>query len=84
MMEELESFWLERQRDFDTRVIVLSGAGEKGFSSGLDMKDATSAEGYGQGGSLTGETAYNNQTRFSAILRLMRSCPQPVIAAVHG
>ncbi len=84
MMEELEAFWLARQRDFDTRVIVVSGAGEKGFSSGLDMADAVSAEGYAQGGTLTGENAYNNQTRFSAILRLMRSCPQPVIAAVHG
>lgn len=84
MMEELERFWLERQRDFDTRVIVLAGAGEKGFSSGLDMKDAMSEDGYAKGGSLTPENAYNNQTRFSAILRLMRSCPQPVVAAVHG
>lgn len=83
MMEELNEFWLDRQQDFDTRVIVLAGAGEKGFSSGLDMKDATSPEGFAKGG-LTPENSYNNQSRFSNILRLMRACPQPIVAAVHG
>lgn len=83
MMDELNAFWLDRQQDFDTRVIVVTGAGEKGFCSGLDMKDATNPEGFAKGG-LTPENSFNNQTRFSNILRLMRSCPQPIIAVVHG
>jgi enoyl-CoA hydratase/carnithine racemase len=83
MMEELIDFWEERRRDFDTRVIILSGAGEKGFCAGFDMKDATEPEGYAKGG-LSPESIYRNQSRFSGILKLMRICPQPIIAAVHG
>jgi enoyl-CoA hydratase/carnithine racemase len=81
MMEELISFWEERHQDFDTSVIILKGAGEKGFCAGFDMKDAT--EGYSADG-MTPENIYRKQARFSTILKLMRSCPQPIIAAVHG
>ncbi|RJP27718.1 MAG: enoyl-CoA hydratase/isomerase family protein [Actinobacteria bacterium] len=81
MMEELIDFWERRQLDFDTSVIILSGAGEKGFCAGFDMKDAT--EGYSREG-MTPENIYRNQSRFSVILKLMRTCPQPIIAAVHG
>ncbi|NPV60455.1 MAG: enoyl-CoA hydratase/isomerase family protein [Actinobacteria bacterium] len=81
MMEELIDFWERRQQDFDTSVIILTGAGEKGFCAGFDMKDAT--EGYSQEG-LTPENIYRKQSRFSGILKLMRTCPQPIIAAVHG
>jgi enoyl-CoA hydratase/carnithine racemase len=81
MMEELLDFWEQRQLDFDTSVIIVTGAGEKGFCAGFDMKDAT--EGYAKEG-LTPEAIYRNQSRFSGILKLMRSCPQPIIAAVHG
>jgi enoyl-CoA hydratase/carnithine racemase len=81
MMEELIDFWGQRQLDFDTSVIILTGAGEKGFCAGFDMKDAT--EGYSADG-MTPENIYRNQSRFSGILKLMRTCPQPIIAAVHG
>ena len=81
MMEELIDFWERRQLDFETSVIVLTGAGEKGFCAGFDMKDAT--EGYSADG-MTPENIYRNQSRFSGILKLMRTCPQPIIAAVHG
>jgi enoyl-CoA hydratase/carnithine racemase len=81
MMEELIAFWEERHRDFDTSVIILNGAGEKGFCAGFDMKDAT--EGYSADG-MTPENIYRKQSRFSTILKLMRTCPQPIIAAVHG
>jgi enoyl-CoA hydratase/carnithine racemase len=81
MMEELIDFWGERHNDFDTSVIILTGSGEKGFCAGFDMKDAT--EGYSQEG-MTPENIYRKQARFSTILKLMRTCPQPIIAAVHG
>lgn len=81
MMEELLDFWGKRQQDFDTSVIVLAGAGEKGFCAGFDIKDATG--GYSEEG-MTPENIYRKQSRFSGILKLMRSCPQPIIAAVHG
>jgi enoyl-CoA hydratase/carnithine racemase len=81
MMEELIDFWEQRHTDFDTSVIVLTGAGEKGFCAGFDMKDATA--GYSEEG-MTPENIYRKQARFSTILKLMRTCPQPIIAAVHG
>jgi enoyl-CoA hydratase/carnithine racemase len=82
MLDELYDFWIARQRDFDTRVIIVTGAGEKGFCSGLDMK-AVATE-FAPTGGPTGASTYEGQIHFSVIIRLMRSCPQPVIAAVHG
>ncbi|MHB8894845.1 MAG: enoyl-CoA hydratase/isomerase family protein [Candidatus Geothermincolia bacterium] len=82
MLDELYDFWLARQRDFDTRVLVVTGAGEKGFCSGLDMK-AVGTEFVPEDGP-TGASTYEGQIHFSVIMRLMRSCPQPIIAAVHG
>ncbi len=81
MLDELNDFWSERQRDFDTRVLIVQGAGDKGFCSGLDMK-AAAVEFHE--GVPTAESVYNGQNQFSGIIRLMRTCPQPVIAAVHG
>ena len=82
MVEELYDFWTARQRDFDTRVIIITGAGEKGFCSGLDMK-AVATE-FAPPGGATAETTFDGQIHFSVLMRLMRSCPQPIIAAVHG
>jgi len=82
MIEELYDFWQARQRDFDTRVIIVTGAGEKGFCSGLDMKAVVTEFAPPEGA--TAETTFNGQIHFSVLMRLMRSCPQPIIAAVHG
>ncbi len=84
MLEELHQFWQERQEDTAVRVIVLRGAGEKGFCSGVDVKEAT--EGFGDLSADTSipEYAYNIQKRWSSVIRLMRTCPQPIIAAIHG
>jgi enoyl-CoA hydratase/carnithine racemase len=81
MLDELNDFWQARQQDFATRVLIVRGAGEKGFCSGLDMK-AAAVEFHE--GVPTAESIYNGQNQFSSIIRLMRTCPQPVIAAVHG
>ncbi len=82
MLDELNEFWLERQTDYDTRVVIVKGAGEKGFCSGLDMKAAATE--FAESGGPTPETIISGQNRFSSVIRLMRSCPQPIIAAVHG
>ncbi len=81
MMDELTDFWQARQRDFDTRVLIVRGGGEKGFCSGLDMKAAATEF---HEGIPTAESVYNGQNQFSGVIRLMRTCPQPIIAAVHG
>jgi enoyl-CoA hydratase/carnithine racemase len=82
MIEELYDFWWARQRDFDTRVIIVQGAGEKGFYSGLDMKAVVTEFAPPEGA--TAESTFDGQIHFSVLMRLMRSCPQPIIAAVHG
>jgi enoyl-CoA hydratase/carnithine racemase len=82
MLDELYDFWIARQRDFETRVIIVTGAGEKGFCSGLDMKAVVTE--FAPADGATGASTYEGQIHFSVIMRLMRSCPQPIIAAVHG
>jgi len=86
MLGELTEFWQERQEDFKVRVIIMRGAGEKGFCSGLDLKQTSDMEsGFAKAeGGFVPEIVYNSQKRFSTVARLMRSCPQPLIAAVHG
>lgn len=84
MLDELNEFWQDRKEDFEARVIVLKGSGEKGFCSGLDLKAAANLEGGFCKDGVTPEAIYNSQNRFSRIIRAMRECPQPIIAAVHG
>lgn len=82
MADEMIDFWQKRQEDFDVRVIVLRGAGDRGFCSGLDLKDVQTM--YADPQSLTAAGVYHFQRRLSHMWRLMRSAPQPIIAAVHG
>jgi crotonobetainyl-CoA hydratase len=42
---ELERIWTELERDPDVRVIVLTGAGERAFCAGADMKSANAKTG---------------------------------------
>jgi enoyl-CoA hydratase/carnithine racemase len=82
MTDELIDFWQQRHDDADVRVVVVRGAGERGFCSGLDLKDVQ--EMYADSQSRTPENTYLFQRRLSLMFRLMRSAPQPIIAAVHG
>ncbi len=80
MVHELVDFWREREDDLSVKVIVTRGAGEKGFCSGMDLKDfAGNAE-----RRIGLDEFYCGQAYFSKLYRLMRSCPQPIIAAIHG
>ena len=80
MRDELTAFWRDRLGDFDTRVIVLTGAG-KGFCSGIDTRE--SAEKMPAGG-YTSKSAYELQKTYSEMILLMRKVPQPIIGAVNG
>ena len=84
MLEELNSFWDEMQDRQDCRVIVITGAGERGFCSGLDLKEASNLQGGFAAEGISGDSIQRGQLRFSGIVEKMRSCPQPVIAAVNG
>ena len=79
MMEELAHFWLEKQHDIDTHVLILSGNGEKGFCSGLDMKEAMKIL-----SEMDPDRFYAFQARLARLTLAMRRVPQPIICAVHG
>lgn len=80
MIRELVDFWRQREDDFAVKVIITRGAGEKGFCSGMDLKEFSGRADQ----TLSLDDFYGGQSYFSRIYRLMRSCPQPIIAAVHG
>ncbi|MBC7231039.1 MAG: enoyl-CoA hydratase/isomerase family protein [Actinobacteria bacterium] len=84
MLEELNSFWEDMQGRQDCRVIVMTGAGERGFCSGLDLKEASDLQGGFAAEGISGDSIQRGQLRFSSIVEKMRACPQPVIAAVNG
>lgn len=80
MMCELEDLWTKLRHDSKTRVVVLRGAGDKGFCGGVDIKDDPPAETFDSGANFI----YEWQTRNGRLQLLMRQIPQPIICAVHG
>ena len=79
MINELEDLFESLNRDDSVRVLVLTGAGEKGFCSGMDMKESVTALFQAKPAEI-----YKAQSRVSRLYCLMRRIPQPIIAAVHG
>jgi len=79
MIEELDDLLGKLAANRDIRVVILTGAGEKGFCSGLDMSETAT-----QLFEVTPDLIYFYQTRTSLLYYKMRRIPQPIIAAVHG
>lgn len=74
--DELEGIWQRLEKDADIRAIVLTGAGERAFCAGADMR---------AGGDRTGLEywAHGHPTGFGA-LSLRTTLDIPVIARVNG
>ena len=73
MCQELPQVWEDFRQDDDVRVAILTGAGEKSFSSGIDVKEmATTGEAF---------SVQQGEVRLTA-----RQCKvwKPVITAVNG
>ncbi|MFZ0382662.1 MAG: enoyl-CoA hydratase-related protein [Solirubrobacteraceae bacterium] len=62
--------------DADSWVAIITGAGERAFSAGNDLKATAEA-------SANGEQRVSPRSRFAAITRGYE-CPKPLIAAVNG
>lgn len=80
MVRELCAYFRGLRDDFEVRVVVMRGAG-RAFCAGLDIKEYTAPGGDrtpdGAGRSRPGDHLFD-------IVELMRACPQPIVALVHG
>lgn len=69
-VEEFEKAVDSVEEDRDTRVVILTGAGDRCFSAGFDVKDAANAA--------------RISPRARALWRRIHRFPKPVIAAING
>ena len=76
LIRSLSEAVLALGRDETARVIVLTGAGERAFCAGLDLKELGARSGLL--GMVEGEADRPNP------IRAIEQCPKPVIAAVNG
>ncbi len=59
----------------DVRVIVVTGAGDRAFSAGADIREFVEAQ---------APTRFREQRRRLEFRQVMERCPQPIIAAIRG
>src|SRR5258708_29130147 len=79
MIEELTEYLSGLHDCLTTRVVILRGNG-RAFCAGAELgSDAFAAPGEGRP-----QRQLDMQQRYSRIIRLMRSCPQPIVALIHG
>ena len=72
---ELCELFERLQAEQPHRCVVITGAGEKAFCAGADLKERNS---------LDGEQWRSQHQVFERMFRVVRDCPVPVIAAVNG
>lgn len=71
LREALEAASVRR----DLRAVILTGAGDKAFCAGTDLKERRT---------LSADEKWAQRTRGWLVNRLMWQMPQPIIAAIHG
>lgn len=74
-IEALGAAMRDLSADPKLRAVVLTGAGEKAFSGGVDVQEL---------GAATHATAREAITRLHRCLTAVRECPVPVIARING
>jgi enoyl-CoA hydratase/carnithine racemase len=75
MRQDLVSAFSGLSADEATRVIVVTGAGERAFSAGADIREFTAPQ---------VPTLFREHRRRLDFRQLMDRCPQPIIAAIGG
>jgi enoyl-CoA hydratase/carnithine racemase len=79
MIDELTDYFSALHDRLTTRVVVLRANG-RAFCAGAELgSDAFSEPGAGRP-----QRQIHMQQRYSRVIRLMRSCPQPIVALVNG
>jgi 2-(1,2-epoxy-1,2-dihydrophenyl)acetyl-CoA isomerase len=77
MIAELKDCWEKLAADASVRAVLLTGAG-RGFCAGADLSDPDRDR------SETADSGSALDKFFNPVIRLMRSVPKPVVAAVNG
>jgi 2-(1,2-epoxy-1,2-dihydrophenyl)acetyl-CoA isomerase len=77
MIAELKDCWETLAADASVRAVLLTGAG-RGFCAGADLSDPDRDR------SETADSGSALDKFFNPVIRLMRSVPKPVVAAVNG
>jgi 2-(1,2-epoxy-1,2-dihydrophenyl)acetyl-CoA isomerase len=77
MIAELKQCWEELADDQGVRAVLLTGSG-RGFCAGADLSDPDRAA------SATADAGGALEKFFNPVIRLMRSVPKPIVAAVNG
>lgn len=75
VLNDLEKFFKSAQDDKSTRVIVLTGSGDKAFVAGADIKEIST---------LNQKTAQEFSLKGQSIFSMIESLPQVVIGAING
>jgi 2-(1,2-epoxy-1,2-dihydrophenyl)acetyl-CoA isomerase len=77
MIAEIKDCWEKLAADSSVRAVLITGAG-RGFCAGADLSDPDRdrSEGADSGSAL--------DKFFNPVIRLMRSVPKPIVAAVNG
>jgi len=77
MIAELKDCWETLAADESVRAVLLTGAG-RGFCAGADLSDPDRDRG------ATADSGAALDKFFNPVIRLMRSVPKPIVAAVNG
>src|SRR5258705_5804567 len=75
MREELLDAFTRLVKDDDVRVILVTGAGERAFSAGADIREFVEP---------LVPTTFRESRRRIDFRQVMDRCPQPIIAAIRG
>ncbi|AKH68249.1 enoyl-CoA hydratase/carnithine racemase [Spongiibacter sp. IMCC21906] len=78
LFSDLQNYYTSLQDNYDVRLVIMRGEG-RSFCVGGDLNSSAFAEGEGRE-----VQQYETQRQASSLIRLMRSCPQPIIALCHG
>ena len=77
MIAELKDCWEKLAADGSVRAVLLTGTG-RGFCAGADLSDPD------RDNSVSADSGAALDKFFNPVIRLMRSVPKPVVAAVNG
>jgi enoyl-CoA hydratase len=74
-MAELERVFVDIQQNPDVRAVLITGAGEKSFVAGADIRELAS---------LSAQEGERTAARGQRIFSLIENCGKPVIACING